>query len=160
MYYFFVDQIKIIIVTLLGVSLFPILVLARWDDLLEQVFEESQDYWFAEDADAEDLFDTKISIWIWNWDGDGEAEVWDLFWLNGSVIARAAQRLLRLTVILGIPMVMIAGIKIMLAQWDEAKLKEWLKLLWFVALGIFVALMSVVIVYLIISITWSNLWNI
>jgi len=160
MYIFFVDKIKIIIVIFFGVSLFSVLAFARWDDLLEQVFEESQDYWFAEDADAEDLFDTKISIWIWNWDGDGEAEVWDLFWLNGSVIARAAQRLLRLTVILGIPMVMIAGIKIMLAQWDEAKLKEWLKLLWFVALGIFVALMSVVIVYLIISITWSNLWNI
>ena len=138
----------------------PLVAVAVSDDLLEQVYRLPQDIWYAEDADAEDLFSTKLSLGGWNGDGDGEAERSDLAWLNGSVIARAAQFLLRITVLLGIPMIIFAGIKIMLAQWDEAKLKEWLKLLWFVALGIFVALMSVAIVYIIISITWSNLWNI
>ncbi len=138
----------------------PLVVAAVSDDLLEQVYRLPQDIWYAEDADAEDLFDTKISIGIWNGDWDWQVEWSDLIWLNGSVIARAAQFLLRITVLLGIPMIIFAGIKIMLAQWDEAKLKDWLKLLWLVALGIFVALMSVAIVYIIISITWSNLWNI
>lgn len=136
-------------------------VTASSNDLLDEVFEQPKDvYEYVSEADAEDLFNTKLSIGIWNWDGDGKAEVWDLLWLNGSVISRFATLLLRLTVILWIPMLLYSGIKIMLSLWDEAKLKEAFKHVGMVALGLFLAMMSVAIVYLIISITKSNLWNI
>jgi len=133
---------------------------ASSNDLLEDVFEEPQDYGYTSDADESDLFNTQVWIWIdlgRNWN----AAWWFLnIWLNGSVIARAAQLLLRLTVILWIPMLLYSGIRIMLSLWDEAKLNESLKHVWMIALGLFIALMSVAVVYLIISITRSNLWNI
>lgn len=133
---------------------------ASSNDLLDDVFDEPQRYDYTSDADADDLFNTQVWIWIdlgRNWN----AAWWFLnIGLDWSVIARFAQLLLRLTVILWIPMLMYAGIRIMLSMWDEAKLKESLKHVGMVALGLFVAMMSVAIVYLIISITRSNLWNI
>ncbi len=132
---------------------------ARWDDLLEQVFDEPQDYQYASDRDAEDLFDTKIGLWvdlgnIWN-----DEPVLSI-WLNGSIIAKTAQFLLRVTVLLAIPMILYGAIKLMLARWDEGKFKEALRHIAYVALWVFLALMSVWIVYIIVSLTRTNLWNI
>lgn len=133
---------------------------ASSNDLLNEVFNEPQNLEYVSDADADDLFNTRVWVGV-DLGRDGNAAWWFLnLWLNGSVIARFAQMLLRLTVILWIPMLMYTGIKIMLSIWDEAKLKESLKHVGMVALGLFIAMMSVAIVYLIISITRSNLWNI
>ena len=139
-----------------------------WADLLDKVYDLPQTYQHASDKDADDFFKTKVSVdaggiidGIWSELKDGELD-WDgdrsgAFWLKWSVISRTAQFMLRLVAILAIPMILYAWIKIILSKGDEWQMKEWLKLVWYIVLWILVALWSVLIVYLIVSLTWSNL---
>jgi len=117
----------------------------HWEDLLDKVYDEPHNYWYTSEADAEDLLDTKISI------GTSWA------WLRESVIVKTSRFMLRFAAVLWIAMLLYSGIKIALSFWDEWKFKEALKHLWFVLLWLFLALMSVAIVYIIISITRTNL---
>ena len=150
--------IRSIVWLLVGWNFLPV-----FADALDIVYDEPQGREYASDKDAEDLFDTKIGLDInlWkalDWDKSNNDEIFD-FWLKWSVIAKTTQFLLRMVVILAVPMLLYTGIKIALAAGDEAKLKESLKQVWMVLLWVFVALLSVVIVFLIISITRSNLPN-
>lgn len=117
---------------------------AQTRDLLDKVYDIPMDYGYASEADAEDMLDTKISIW---WSSK----------LKESVIVKTSRFMLRVSVVFAIAMVLYSGIKIALSVWDEWKFKEALKHLLFVLLWVFLALMSVAIVYIIISITRTNL---
>ncbi len=129
-----------------------------WSDLLDKVYEESQDHEFASDKDAVDLFKTTIWIDIDLWpDKDKKLKDRFSFWLWWSVIARTTWFLLRVVVILAIPMLLVAGIRVILSRGDEWKMTEALKTAGYVVLWIFLALSSILIVYLIISLTRSNL---
>ena len=133
------------------------------NDLLEKAFNESHDQWLSSEADGDDIL-WSASFWInldfWNLlDGDPDTDFVSAG-LDGPIISRVAQFMLRLVVILAIPMLLYSGITIMLAAGDEGKLKEALKNIAYVVVWVMVALASVMIVLLIISITNSNLWNI
>lgn len=128
-----------------------------WADLLDKAYEESQDHEFASDKDAVDLFKTTIGIDIDLGKNKEEWKKWYSFWLEWSVIARTTWFLLRVVVILAIPMLLYAWIMVMLSRGDEWKMKEALKTAWYVVLWIFLALSSILIVYLVISLTRTNL---
>lgn len=119
--------------------------LAQTRDLLDKVYDIPMDYGYASEADADDMLDTKISLWS---GGPG---------LKESIVVKTSRFMLRVVVVFAIAMVLYSGIKIALSLGDEWKFKEALKHLWFVLLWVFVALMSVAIVYIIISITRTNL---
>ncbi|USN55960.1 MAG: hypothetical protein H6765_05380 [Candidatus Peribacteria bacterium] len=74
-----------------------------------------------------------------------------------SVMVRLARFLLRLIVLIGITMVIYAGIRIALALGDKGKLTSALKLLGQVVLGILLALSSVMIIYLVTALMRSSL---
>lgn len=113
-------------------------------DRLREAFREShtaEDDPYSSDVEADDLFkNAGNSAW---------AE---------SVITRTGRFMLRLAVILGIPLLMYVGIKIMLALGDSGKLNTALKEGGMVAAWLLLALLSVAIIYLITSLTRSSLW--
>ncbi len=120
-----------------------------WADLLEKAFEEAIDQEYASDIEGDEILWKKSLNISFDW-----------IWLQWPIISRIAQFMLRMTVILAVPMVIYSGIRIMLAAGDSAKFTEALKHVWYVVLWVFLALISVMIVLLIISITNTNLWNI
>lgn len=80
--------------------------------------------------------------------------------LNDSIFVRATRFMMKATVILAIPMMIFAALKLIFSMWDEAKLKESLIQIWYVAWWVVLALMSVMIIYFITSLTRSNIWAI
>lgn len=80
--------------------------------------------------------------------------------LNDSVFVRATRFMMKATVILAIPMMIFAALKLIFSMWDEAKLKESLIQIWYVAWWVVLALMSVMIIYFITALTRSNIWAI
>ncbi len=73
-----------------------------------------------------------------------------------SIFVRMTKFLLRFSVILMIPIFVFIGIKFVLAFWDEWKMKEALKQIWYVSVGVLLALFSVMIIYLVSSMTRSG----
>gem|GEM_PF-3603209 len=72
---------------------------------MEQAFEEAQDWEYASDQEGDDILGRKsLNISF------GGVE------LQGPIISRIAQFMLRLVVLLAIPMILYSGIKIMLAS--------------------------------------------
>ena len=113
---------------------------------------------YSVNAEADDLFDTQIDLWgtISNAiDGDPDTSG---IALSDSIFVRATRFLIRLTIVIGVPMLIFVWIKIALALGDEWKLKEALKLAGYVWAGILLALLSVMIIYLASSLTRSSLW--
>lgn len=76
---------------------------------------------------------------------------------NDSILVRFARFLLRLVVILAIPMIIIAGLKVIWSRGDEGKMKDALKQIGYVAIGLLIALASVMIIFLITALTRSSL---
>lgn len=141
---------RIILCSCVGIIFIPFFTQA--DDLLKQAFSEAQDWEYASEEEWDDILGRKsfdLVSWL-TWNGR----------LQWPIISRIAQFMLRMVVVLAIPMILYSAITIMLASWDESKLTEGLKRIWYVVLWVFIALASVMIVLLIISITNTNLWNI
>ena len=132
------------------------LVLAANNDWLKDAFTKShrpgdgEPYSF--DAEAKDLFDTQIDL-IWSIQ-EGDIQTAD------SVFVKLARFMMQVVVVLAIPMVIYTAIKVMMSMGDKAKLMEALKQVWMVAAGVIIALMSVMIIYLVTSLTRSSLWGI
>lgn len=113
-------------------------------DLLRQSYDRVFDYDYALDKEARDMFGWWIQIsswWAWNYD---------------SVVVRAGRLLIRVAVLLAVPMFMYLWIKLALAVGNESKMREVYKQAGYVAVGILLALMSVMIVYFIIAFFRSN----
>lgn len=119
------------------------------NDRLKDAYKDShQDAWSA-DAEASDLFDTTIGLDI---DKKGAS-----FGQRDAIFVRFTRFLLRLAVILGVPMIIFAALKLIWSRGDEWKMKDALKQIGYVAIGILLALASVMIIFLISSLTRSSL---
>ena len=124
---------------------------ANLNDRLKDVYTPSHDSDqnpYASDVEADDLFNTNASITIGQWGGLGTSD---------SVLVRATRFMMRLWIVLAVPILIYCAIRIMLALWDEWKLQEALKHVWTVLWGVLLILLSVMIIYLITSLTRSSL---
>jgi amino acid transporter len=65
--------------------------------------------------------------------------------------------MLKLAILAAIPMILYAGIKIVLSLGDEGKLKSALVEIGHIAIGILLALLAVMIIYIITSLTRGTL---
>lgn len=104
---------------------------------------------YATDVEADDLFETNTSLTIW-WPNSG-------LWTSDSVLVRLTRFMMRLSVILAVPLIMYCAIKIMLALGDEWKLKEAIKHIAYVIAWVLLILFSVMIIFLLTSLTRSSL---
>ena len=119
------------------------------NDWLEDAFDQSHNQEYSVQADARDLFDTQIDA-IWS------IAEWEVQ-LNDSIFVRATRFMMQAVVVLAIPMMIFAALKLIFSLWDEAKLKESLKQIWYVAWWVILALMSVMIIFFITALTRSNI---
>lgn len=115
-----------------------------WKDWLASAYCEShtsQSNPYSSDIDAPDLFNSN--------------------WWSDSVMARAWRFLMRVAVMLWIPLILFAAIKIALSFGDSWKMQESLKQIGMLILGLLIVLFSVMIVFLLSSLTrWNiNLFN-
>lgn len=104
---------------------------------------------YTSDIEADDMFNTNGAIWIGPW--------WVSVWASDSVLVRLARFLMRIGVMLGVPIIIFWWIKIALSFGDTWKLKEALKLLWYMIWWLLLILLSVMIVFLLTSLTRSSL---
>lgn len=81
----------------------------------------------------------------------------DILWLNDNVMVRFARFLMRMAVVLAVAMLIYSGIKIALAFGDSGKLQAALKDIGIVLFGVFLALASVAIVFVITSLMRGSL---
>lgn len=80
--------------------------------------------------------------------------------LNDSVFVRATRFMMKVAVVLAVPMIIFAALKMVFSLWSEEKLKEAVKQIALVAGWVLLALLSVMIIYVITSLTRSSLWGI
>lgn len=108
---------------------------------------------YSSNIEADDMFNTNANIQIW-WNASW-APIW--LWTSDSVLVRLARFLMRVWVMLWIPLMIIWWIKIALSLWDVWKVKESFKLLWYMLWWLILILFSVMIVFLLTSLTRSSL---
>lgn len=116
------------------------------DDLLEQSFEPSK-----QNNQVVDLGNNQTAVW--------NAIFKQALWLDGiqqPLYVRIIKVILRWTLILGVTMGMIIGIRYIFVQWDEAAQKKLQWYLWNIIYWILIALASLTIVELIQSLTRSS----
>ena len=124
------------------------------DDWLRDSYQYSHkpptsDKPYTADIEADDMFNTNAALNIW-WPNS-----W--LWTSDSVLVRLARFLMRVWVMLWVPLLIFGWIKISLSFGDNWKLMESLKLLWYMVWWLVLILMSVMIVFLITSLTRSSL---
>jgi len=73
-----------------------------------------------------------------------------------SIFVRMTRFLMRIAVVLAVPVLLFIWVKLILAFGDEWKMKEALKQVWYVLWWLFLALMSVMLIYLVTSLTRSS----
>jgi hypothetical protein len=118
---------------------------AQWD-LLKQSFQKVFEYDYAIDKEAEDLFE---------WWKQKNQTTWES-WNFDSVVVRAGRLLIRISVLLAIPMLMYLWIKLALWFGDDSKMREVAKQAWYIVIGIFLAMLCVMIVYFITAFFRTN----
>lgn len=120
---------------------------ANPDDWLKEAFLKSHDPGDGEPysikAEADDLFNTNInSNQIFDKNASANSD---------SIFVKMTRFLVRMAVMLAVPMFIYIAIKIVLAFGDDGKMNEAMKQAWYVAWGLLLALLSVMIIYLITS---------
>lgn len=78
-------------------------------------------------------------------------------WVRPPLIVRITKFILRMTIVLAITMVIFNWLRYVLAAWDEWKMQEAHKNLWYIIWGVILALLSLVIITLINSLTFGTL---
>lgn len=128
-------------------------VLAGWpDDWLKDAYDRShyiEAEPYASDLEADDVFQEANSISI----STSGVDVG----LNDNVTVRFARFLMRMAVVLAVAMLIYGGIRIALAFGDSGKLQAALKDIGIVLLGVFLALASVAIIFVITSLMRGSL---
>jgi len=150
------------------VSFLPLFVpIVESADLMEYAFEEAManDYvinlWNNKNSVWQEIFEEWMDVTFG--DNDGEFDRWDLIpttMQRPPLIVRIAKLLLRITVALSITMIIYNGIMWMIeaSKWSD-KVKEASTNLIYVAVGLFVALLSVTVINLISSLSISTFSN-
>ncbi len=142
------------LLNLFFISLFWILFIgtcfAQPDDWLKDSYDYSHkppasNNPYTSDIEADDMFNSNATIGT------------DWIWVSDSVLVRLARFLMRIWVMLWIPLLIFGWIKVALSLGDQWKLKEALKLIWYLVAWLLLMLFSVAIVYLITSLTRSSL---
>lgn len=90
---------------------------------------------------------------LW-WDRDVPVLQW---WVRPPLIVRITKFILRMTIVLAVTMVIFNGLRYVLAAWDEGKMQEAHKNLGYIIWGVILALLSLVIITLINSLTFGTL---
>jgi amino acid transporter len=127
-------------------------------DLLREVTKDARQESVIVDKEAKDIFDDHwgIDLNIGDWfDGNPENDV-DM-WRKDSLFVKVTRFMLKLAILAAIPMILYAGIKIVLSLGDEGKLKSALVEIGHIAIGILLALLAVMIIYIITSLTRGTL---
>jgi hypothetical protein len=138
-------------------------VLAANNDWLKDAFTKSHRPGDGEpysiNAEAKDLFDTQLDLigTVGEIIDSGDGISKDDIVTADSIFVRLTRFMMLAVVVLSVPMVIFSAIKIMLSMGDRAKLMDALKQIAWVAAGIIIALMSVMIIYLVTSLTRSSL---
>ncbi len=104
---------------------------------------------YSSEIEAHQMFNSRLWFNIW-W-----PESWS--WVRDSVFVRFARFLMRIGVMLSIPILLFGAIKVMLSLWDTWKLIESLKLVWKLILWLLLFLSSVMIIFILTSLTRSAL---
>ena len=120
-------------------------------DLLEQVVQESKN-----NSQLIDIGNNKQSV--------GNAVFKPTVGLvNGKLVViqplyiRVIKFILRATLILGVTMWILVGVRYVYVQWDEGEEKKLIQYLWNIVIGIVLALSALVIVEIVQSITKSSI---
>jgi hypothetical protein len=120
-------------------------------DWLKEAFKQSHQIVsepYSSDLEADDIFQESNALNIW-W-----PNAW--LWLNDNVVVRFSRFLMRMSIVIAVAMLIFTGIKVGLALGDSGKIQAALKDAWIVLIGVFLALASVAIVYLVSSLMrWS-----
>lgn len=129
-------------------------------DLLRTITEPARQESVIVDKEAKNLFDDHWWLDIDPWEIlDGKKD-WDDgldAWVKDSIFVKVTRFILKLAILAAIPMILYSGIKIILSLGDEGKLKKTLIELWHIAIGILLALLAVMIIYVITSLTRGTL---
>ncbi len=123
-------------------------------DLLRDVTAWAREEGVIVDKEAKDVVNDS---WWFNLDLTKTPEEMLAFENRDSIFVKATRFLLRISILAAIPMVLYSGIKIILSLWDEGKLKQTLIELWHVAIWILLALLAVMIIYVVTSLTRGTL---
>ena len=132
-------------------------VFAVKNDWLKDAYREShtaQAQPYSVDAEVKDLFDTNIdAVGTIGNIIDGEENPIEL---NDSIFVRFTRFLTRVAVVLAIPMLLYSSFRVITSMGDDGKLKAALVDVGKVAAGLLIALLSVMIIYFVTSLTRSS----
>ncbi len=117
-------------------------------DILEKVFTPSK-----QNNQIIDIGNTKDAVWNSVFKQSIDILSWDV---QQPLYVRMIKIILRATLIIWISMWIIIGIKYIFSQWNESEQKKILWYLWNIIYWILIALWSLVIVELILSVTRTS----
>jgi hypothetical protein len=127
------------------------------NDLIEQ-YQQGESLWQEIEAAIQAYLNSNQGAW------DKLALMTAIDWapidLNDSLFVRTTRFMMKAAVVLSIPMIIFAALKMVFSLWSEEKLKDAVKQVGLVAGWILLVLFSVMIIYLITSLTRSSLWGI
>ncbi len=117
-------------------------------DILERVFTPSK-----QNNQIIDIWNTKNAVWNTVFKQSIDLLTWDI---QQPLYVRMIKIILRGTLIIWISMWIVVWIKYIFSQWDETEQKKIQWYLWNIIYGILIALWSLVMVELILSITRTS----
>lgn len=117
-------------------------------DILENVFTPSK-----QNNQIIDIWNTRDSVWNTVFKQSINILTWDV---QQPLYVRMIKIILRATLIIWVTMWILIGIKYIFSQWNEAEQKKILWYLWNIIYWILIALWSLVIVELILSVTRTS----
>lgn len=118
-------------------------------DILEKTFTPSK-----QNNQIIDLWNNKDSVWNSFFKQSVDLLTGDV---QQPLYIRLIKSILRGTIIIGVTMGLIIGIRYIYSQWNEAEQKKQQWYLWNIIYGILIALWSLVIVELVLSITKTSI---
>lgn len=132
-------------------------------DLLREVTKDARNESVIVDKEAKDIFDDHwwldLNLWeLIDWTGTGDDGVYDGD--NGidagtkdSLFVKVTRFMVKIAIIAAIPMILYSGIKIVFSMGDEGAMKKTLIEIGHIAIGILLALLAVMIIYVVTSLT-------
>ncbi len=128
-------------------------------DLLREVTKDARQESVIVDKEAKDIFDDHwwldLDLWEIIDQNDGKSGV-DA-WVKDSLFVKVTRFMVKIAIIAAIPMILYSGIKIILSMGDEGAMKKALIEIGHIAIGILLALLAVMVIYVITSLTRGTL---
>lgn len=141
---------RIIVLIIIAYTQFWVLFAVANKDFLREVTQEARNNETILDQEANDVFDDSTSLNLTPWE--------DIIQKNESILVKTTRFMVRIAILFGVPMLIWSGIKISMSLGDEGQLKQNLIEILYVWVGIVIALLAVMIIYIIASATRGSLW--